>query len=914
MMQAEQTEDMTEMTQENTAAGTAERTVEAWLGEDNQLGIEIWKKKYCFQGESFERWLTRVSGGDEALKELIWEKKFLFGGRTLSNRGTGRKATLSNCYSLGYAGDSLEELMRAATEIAETFKSQGGQGLSLSQVRPKGTPIGSNGFKSDGIIPFMEIFNQVTASISQGGSRKGALIMTLDAWHKEAPDFITVKSETDRITKANLSVEIDDEFMDCVRKYYETGEEITKTITRTYAGHEISYEVTPIRLYKLMIAKAWDWGEPGCIFTNRFRNYNIMEKCDDYQIITCNPCGEQPLPKGGCCNLGSLNLSPFVSDPFTEKAAFDHEGFCKAVEISIRAMDKIVSENMDNHALPLQREMAGNYRNIGLGIMGLYDAFAKMGMAYDSKEARDMADVIMREMFRTAVETSSQMAAEMGSFPNYSEHVWESEIIRKHFSDEEIAQLKKKGLRNCSLLSIAPAGSIGTMLNCSTGAEPAFSISYKRRTVSLNGDQDREYEVFTGVAAEYRKMFPDAPIPSYFKTSGNIAWKDRVDLQGILQEHVDTGISSTVNLANEITADEIEQLYLYAWEKGCKGITIFRDGCKRLGILTKEPEKKAESKATVNGTEDMSNGTAADGTAAAESAADTAVRTAAEADNTGRKLSGTAENAGDAAAVRAAEAGTEDGKYYIDTPVSTLAAAKRSTVSEVTDLPRGFILAPDDSCIGLKRTITSGCGTLHVEAFFDPENGDLYETYFSKGSTGGCNSFMSGLSRMVSLAARGGVPFEAILDQLHSALTCPSYSARHAVRGDTSRGNCCPSAIAYALEDMHRQMIRILDLDTEERVPAKKTAATGSDGIAKDAAAGSGLAERGAADSSGSANVAAQHSAAKSPHRHVATISAYDLKNDSADQITCCPDCGSTKLEFIGGCVSCPDCGWTRCD
>lgn len=856
-----------EMVREKAAAGSAERTVEEWLGEDNQLGIEIWKKKYCFQGESFENWLSRVSGGDEALKELIWEKKFLFGGRTLSNRGTGRKATLSNCYSLGYAGDSLEELMRAATEIAETFKSQGGQGLSLSQVRPKGTPIGSNGFKSDGIIPFMEIFNQVTASISQGGSRKGALIMTLDAWHKEAADFITVKSETDRITKANLSVEIDDEFMDCVRKYYETGEEVTKTISRTYAGHTVIYEVTPIKLYKLMISKAWDWGEPGCIFTNRFRNYNIMEKCDDYQIITCNPCGEQPLPKGGCCNLGSLNLSPFVSDPFTEKAAFDHEGFRKAVEISIRAMDKIVSENMENHALPLQREMAGNYRNIGLGIMGLYDAFAKMGMAYDSEEARRTADVIMREMFRTAVETSSEMASEMGSFPKYSEHVWESEIIRKHFSDEEIAKLKKQGLRNCSLLSIAPAGSIGTMLNCSTGAEPAFSISYKRRTVSLNGEQDKEYEVFTGVAAEYRKMFPDAPIPSYFKTSGNIAWKDRVDLQGVLQEHVDTGISSTVNLANEITVDEIEQLYLYAWEKGCKGITIFRDGCKRLGILTKEPEKK-ENKADVpaaGSTENVSAGAAA----------------------------GSTENEAD---------------FYVDTPVSALAAKRMDTVSEAKDLPRGFILAPDDSCIGLKRTITSGCGTLHVEAFFDPENGDLYETYFSKGSTGGCNSFMSGLSRMVSLAARGGVPFEAILDQLHSALTCPSYSARHAVKGDTSRGNCCPSAIAYALEDMHRQMIRILDLDTEEKAPARKAAA------ASDSPARSGAADSSAAGSAAPVNAAAQQPAAKSEHRHVATISAYDLKNDSVDQITCCPDCGSTKLEFIGGCVSCPDCGWTRCD
>lgn len=796
-----------------------------WLGEDNQLGIDIWRKKYCFNGETFEHWLDRVSGSDGELRQLIWEKKFLFGGRTLSNRGTGRRATLSNCYSLGYVGDSLDDLMAAATEIAETFKAQGGQGISLSMVRPKGTDIGSNGFKSDGIIPFMEIFNQVTASISQGGSRKGALIMTLDAWHKEAGDFITVKSETDRITKANLSLEIDDEFMEDVRKYYQTGEVVTKEITRTYQGHTVTYEVTPVRLYKLMIAKAWDWGEPGCIFTDGFRNYNIMEFCDDYQIITCNPCGEQPLPRGGCCNLGSINLSQFVIEPFTGEAKFDFKEFKRAVDICIREMDRIVDENSANHALKLQREMAENYRNIGLGIMGLYDALAKLGFAYDSKESMELTDRIMNEMFREAVKASSDLAAKLGSFPNYSENVWKSRIIRNHFSEEEIAELKKKGLRNCSLLSIAPAGSIGTMLNCSTGAEPAFSISYKRRTESLNGGAEKEYEVYTGVAADYRKAYPDRQIPEYFKTAGTILWKDRVNLQGILQKHVDTGISSTVNLPFEITEGEIEQLYLYAWEKGCKGITIFRDGCKRLGILTKETAKQ--------------------------------------------------------------EQGKEE---------------KSSTASEVNypnELPRGYILAPDDSCIGLKRTITSGCGTLHVEAFFDPENGDLYETYFSKGSKGGCNSFMSGLSRMVSLSARGGVPFEAILDQLHSALTCPSYSTRHAVKGDTSKGNCCPSAIAFALEEMHGQVKDLLGISDEaaEKRPKKISPAT-------------------MAMSAADAAEKMAHSGSRETKKESARWgdSNYDPDAELDKDMKCCPDCGSTKLEFIGGCVSCPDCGWTRCD
>lgn len=266
-------------------------TVQEWLGEDNQLGIDIWEKKYRYNNETFDEWLDRVSGGNSDVKELIKEKKFLFGGRTLSNRDTGKKGSFSNCYSEGFCGDSLEEIMKVNTDIAMTFKAQGGEGISLSKLRPKGCGINNGQFKSDGIVPFMEIFNRTTESISQGGSRKGALIMTLDIWHKEAPQFITIKSQEGKIQKANLSLEIDDEFMECVRRFYETGEVVKKEITREYEGNKIVYEVVPIDLYRLMMKTAYDWAEPGCIFTNRFRNYNLMEYCDDYQIENCNPCG-----------------------------------------------------------------------------------------------------------------------------------------------------------------------------------------------------------------------------------------------------------------------------------------------------------------------------------------------------------------------------------------------------------------------------------------------------------------------------------------------------------------------------------------------------------------------------------------------------------------------------------------------
>lgn len=256
-----------------------------WLNE-NELSYTIWDKKYRYNDECFDEWLDRVSNGDTDIRKLIFEKKFLFGGRTLSNRGTD-KGVYSNCYSRGYVGDSLSELMDAAKDLAMTYKAQGGQGCSLSKIRPKGTPI-RGGFHSDGIEPFMEIFNTVTESISQGGSRKGALLMSLDVWHKEIENFITIKQDKNKITKANLSVEIDDSFMDAIE--HNVNEDIR--VDRNYSGHEISYTINPSKTYNTICKCAKESAEPGVLFVNRLRNYNIMQYVPDYQIETTNPCGK----------------------------------------------------------------------------------------------------------------------------------------------------------------------------------------------------------------------------------------------------------------------------------------------------------------------------------------------------------------------------------------------------------------------------------------------------------------------------------------------------------------------------------------------------------------------------------------------------------------------------------------------
>ena len=265
-------------------------TVQEWLGADNTLGIDIWEKKYRRGNETFDEWLDRVSAGDQDVRQLIRDKKFLFGGRTLSNRGVDNGSNFFNCFSRGFIEDDYNDIMQACVDIGVTFKAQGGQGLSLSKLRPKGAPIGKE-YTSDGIIPFMKIYNEVTAGTSQGGSRKGALMISLDARHKEAEAFIKIKSELGSIEQANLSLEVDNEFMEAVDKYYRTGEVVTLHESRDYSGHKVEYDVVPINIFKMMVDNCYDWGDPALLYVERFRNYNIMEKVDEYQIETSNPCG-----------------------------------------------------------------------------------------------------------------------------------------------------------------------------------------------------------------------------------------------------------------------------------------------------------------------------------------------------------------------------------------------------------------------------------------------------------------------------------------------------------------------------------------------------------------------------------------------------------------------------------------------
>lgn len=569
-------------------------TVKDWLGENNQLAQDIWQRKYRHNNESFEEWLDRVSAGDNELRKLIIEKKFLMGGRTLANRGLNNTGSLFNCYSRGYIEDDYYDIMDAAKDIGITFKAQGGQGISLTKLRPKGTPIKTE-YYSDGIVPFMKIFNEVTAGTSQGGARKGALMLSIDARHKEAETFIKIKSKEGEIEKANLSLELDDEFMRAVEKYYDTGEVVALHEKRNYSGHEIEYDITPIEIFKMLVDNCYDWADPACLFTNKFRNYNLMQFDEDYKIETCNPCGEQPLPKHGACCLSSLNLSEFIVNPYTPQAHLNTADLLSAIDVGIRTLDKLIDENYNRHPLQQQRDMSYNYRNIGLGIFGYATALMKLGFRYGSPEAIEFTDDVFSLLFRRAVLASNELAKELGPYPKYKEEIFDSDIIKLHFTPDEITGLKEYGLRNCSLVSIAPTGSLATLLRESGGCEPEFALKYTRRTVGMTDGEDTYYDVYCKAAREYMEINNTKELPDYFVGSADISWQSRVLTQAVMQKHVDTAISSTVNMPNSATKDDIAHMYLLAWSSGCKGITMFRDGCKRLGILTTENKKEEET-------------------------------------------------------------------------------------------------------------------------------------------------------------------------------------------------------------------------------------------------------------------------------------------------------------------------------
>jgi ribonucleoside-diphosphate reductase alpha chain len=577
-----------------------ERTKKRLAGwQFNDMQKAIWENKYEFRKEGFSAFFTRISGGDKRIEARIKKRQFSFAGRILANRGLqhhGLKVTYSNCYVLSAPRDNLESIWDTARNMARTYSYGGGCGISLRYIRPRGTDVHNNARTTSGAVSFMPLYSLTTETIGQEG-RRGALMLSIPSSHPDLEEFIDVKTKQGAITGANISIEIEDAFMQAVKRG-KKGEDSSYHLHFTVedTGQTIEQNVDALVLYKKLIVNNWDWAEPGNLFWDRISFWHFMSAHPDFTFAGTNPCGEEPLPEGGSCLLGSINLSEFVTQPFTEQAGFDFPKYVETIHDAVRALNDVLDEGLELHPLEEQKKSVRELRQIGLGVMGVADLFIKMGITYGGTKSLMMSEVLAHILINEAVKASSLIAKEKSSFEWYDWDVINASAFFQENIMPEVKELvKQNGLRNSQLLCIAPTGSLSSMLGVSGGIEPFFSFSYNRTTKSLHG-KDVTYKVEEDIVKQYRDATGNTgALPEYFVTAQTLDWHNRIEMQAVWQKYIDASISSTVNLPRTATVEEIEDLYLYAWEMGLKGATIFRDGCKRAGILTlDDPDEKVE--------------------------------------------------------------------------------------------------------------------------------------------------------------------------------------------------------------------------------------------------------------------------------------------------------------------------------
>lgn len=749
--------------------------VEQWLGKDNKLGIDIWNRKYRKNEETFDQWLDRVSNNNIDVRQAILDKKFIPGGRILSNRGIkNTRVTYSNCYVVTPPEDSLESIYESRTKLARTYSYGGGCGIDISNLAPAGAKVHNQAEKTSGAVSFMEGYSMTTEEIGQNG-RRGALMISLDCHHPDLMDFIDIKTKEGKVTKANISVRVTDDFMHAV----ENDEDWVMSFTRKETGDTITKVEKARVIFDKLCENNWNWAEPGILFWDNICNYNLLSNNKDFKYAGTNPCAEEPLPAGGSCLLSSINLSAFVN----EDGKFDFVDFFRVVDLGVTYLNEVLEEGLMLHPLQEQRDSVAKWRQIGLGVMGVADMLIKMHLRYDSDEAIEHCRDVSMGMANHAMYVSARIASHKGMYPGCTSNIESTPFFKANADTLTRNVVQRYGMANSQLLTIAPTGTISTMLGVSGGIEPIFAKSYRRKTESLHGET-QYYDVLTPIYKEYAEkhgLTVNDKFPAWFVDSSEINYNKRIEMQSAWQKGIDASISSTVNLPNSATVQDVKNIYFNAWKCGLKGITVYRSGCKREGVLVSE-------------------------------------------ENT----------------------------------------SKSTTMLKDEDLPRGFIVDCTEELVGKKRKLITGCGSLHVLAYFNPVNGSLQEVYFNKGSTGGCANFMTGLSRMVSLLCRAGVDIISIKDQLDSTGVCPSYATRTVTKHDTSRGSCCPMAIGNALVDMWNEMQDEVNdatdyMDDDQHFDS-------DDGI----------------------------------------VSLNPLYSK-------CPECGE-PLAREGGCVQCKSCGWSKCE
>ncbi len=559
------------------------------------IAEQIWDMKYRFKDadgtpidKTVEDTWRRIAGALAVVEDdpKAWESKFydaladfkyLPAGRITAGAGTARSVTLFNCFVMGTVPDSMGGIFDMLKEAALTMQQGGGIGYDFSTIRPKGAGVKGVAADASGPLSFMDVWDAMCRTIMSAGSRRGAMMATMRCDHPDVEDFITAKADPARLRMFNMSVLVTDPFMEAVKADAPWDLVFNGEVYRTVRARD---------LWDGIMRSTYDYAEPGVIFIDRINQMNNLSYCET--IAATNPCGEQPLPPYGACLLGSINMARLVSDPFGPEAGLDENALTDLVGVAVRMMDNVV--DVSRFPLEAQRAEAQAKRRIGLGVTGLADALLMVGLRYGSEEAARQTDRWMHAIARAAYLASVELAKEKGAFPLFDADAFLSSGAMVHMDEDVKDAIRQNGIRNALLTSIAPTGTISLYAgNVSSGIEPVFAYAYTRKVLQKDGSRTEE-EVVDYAVQLWRDLKGDAPLPDYFVNAQTLAPLDHVRMQAAAQKWIDSSISKTINCPEDISFDHFKEVYMAAWDQGCKGCTTYRPNDVTGSVLSVSEE------------------------------------------------------------------------------------------------------------------------------------------------------------------------------------------------------------------------------------------------------------------------------------------------------------------------------------
>ncbi|MGV6838785.1 MAG: adenosylcobalamin-dependent ribonucleoside-diphosphate reductase [Planktomarina sp.] len=517
--------------------------------------------------------------------DALSDFKFLPAGRIIAGAGTGRSVTLFNCFVMGTIPDSMGGIFDMLKEAALTMQQGGGIGYDFSTIRPKGAHVAGVAADASGPLSFMDVWDAMCRTIMSAGSRRGAMMATMRCDHPDIEDFITAKRDPVRLRMFNVSVLVTDAFMDAVKADGDWDLVFDGKTYKTLKARD---------LWDKIMRSTYDFAEPGVIFIDRINKANNLGYCED--IAATNPCGEQPLPPYGACLLGSINLAKLVQDPFGDGAQMDEAAMINLVSTAVRMMDNVV----DASKFPLEQQKveAENKRRIGLGVTGLADALLMVGLRYGSDEAARQTEDWLHQIARAAYLASVQLAKEKGAFALFDAEKYLASGAMQAMDGDVRKQIAEHGIRNALLTSIAPTGTISLYAgNVSSGIEPVFAYSYTRKVLQNDGSKTEE-EVVDYAVKMWRDLKGDADLPDYFVNAQTLAPIEHVKMQAAAQKWIDSSISKTINCPEDISFEDFKDVYMAAWDQGCKGCTTYRPNAVTGSVLSVSEDKPAKKEQT----------------------------------------------------------------------------------------------------------------------------------------------------------------------------------------------------------------------------------------------------------------------------------------------------------------------------